>query len=238
MLQKYLFLRPFLKVAVFVCLISVVPSQAATLFSSFEAGPPSGFPDAGVRYLADEVIDGWQHTWIPDANPWRTDFYTNGVGFDWTNAPHDGEHYIGWGAYGASGGTLSRSFATEIGMWYAVTYWLVAQEFATGSTIEQTARVEVLDESANSLAFVDNTFGPTSTWFLGQTLLFQATTNLSTLRFSDQSVAGLAPGEGTFNINWGLDSVTVEAIPEPATFAILGLGLSILAAVKKSRKAR
>lgn len=38
------------------------------------------------------------------------------------------------------------------------------------------------------------------------------------LNFSGAELAGLA------NASWGLDNITVEAIPEPATFILLGLG--------------
>jgi hypothetical protein len=225
-----------LKLAAFLCLLLAVPGKAATFFNgSFESpGAPVDPWNPGVLYLGDQLLGGWEHTRVPDADPLRTDFYTNGLGTDWVNPPQDGAYYIGWGAYGATGGTLSQAFDTEIGVTYQVTYWLVAQEFALGSTVEQKARVAALDGNT-PLANVLNTFGPTSVWFQGQILSFVAQSASTTLRFSDESEGSSVIGQGTYMINWGLDNVTVEATPEPGTWAILGLGLGILVAVKKMR---
>jgi len=84
-----------------------------------------------------------------------------------------------------------------------------------------------------------NSFSQPPEWIQGLTLTFVATSTSTTLRFIDQSVGGTNLSEGTFGINWGLDDVTVlQVTPEPSTYAILGLGLGILAVFRKRKTAR
>lgn len=220
-------------------------ASAATFFNgSFETpGAPVSPWNPGIRYLGNESLDGsgtgWIHTGtaIPDSQ--FGDFYTNGLGGLWTLAAQEGTYFIGFGASGFNGGTLTQTFDTQVGQTYLVTYWLTTLELFTPPYPEQRAFVEVRDaddvQLVSALNFLPQ--GPPG-WGQGLTLQFTATSTSTTLRFIDQSIGGSGPGNGTFDINWGLDNVNVSAIPEPGTSAIFALGLGILGIFRKRARAR
>lgn len=237
-----------------VFLVSIValgglPSASgATFFNgSFESPGAPFLPwDPGLRYLGDEQLDpadlpgtGWVHagTAIPASQ--FGDFYTNGQGGLWTLPPVDGNYFIGFGASGFNGGVLSQTFDTVVGATYWVNYALTTLELFTGPYPAQEAFVEVLDSDDVQLASALNflPLGPPA-WGNGITLVFTATTTSTTLRFTDLSGPGTGPGDGTFDINWGLDNVSLSETPEPGTFAVLGVGLGILALIRKRAVAR
>lgn len=220
-------------------------ASAATFFNgSFETpGAPVSPWNPGIRYLGNESLDGtgtgWLHTGTAIPASFFGDFYTNGQGGLWTLAAQGGSYFVGFGASGFNGGTLSQTFDTQVGQTYFVTYWLTTLELFSAPYPAQSALVEVRDagdvQLASALNFLPQ--GPPG-WGQGITLQFTATTTSSTLRFIDESIGGTGPGNGTFDINWGLDNVSVSPLPEPGTFAILGLGLGILGIFRKRATAR
>ncbi|MEO5922195.1 MAG: PEP-CTERM sorting domain-containing protein [Bryobacteraceae bacterium] len=149
-----------------------------------------------------------------------------------------GGNYFGFGASGATGGTLEQTFDTDVGVTYIVTYWLTTQELAGDSLPLQQAYVEARDGSgpgANTLGSQLNLLTQAAGWFQGQSLTFTATTTSTTLRFIDQTDADLV-GNAAFMVNWGLDNVAVDvATPEPGTYGMLALGLGALALFRKRR---
>ena len=220
-------------------------ASAATFFNgSFETpGEPVTPWDPGIRYLGNESLDGsgtgWLHTGDADPDTQFGDFYTNGLGGLWTLPAQEGTYFIGFGASGFNGGSLSQTFDTQVGQTYFVTYWLTTLELFEPPYPAQEAFVEVLDagdvQLASALNFMPQ--GPPS-WGQGITVYFTATTTSTTLRFFDQSQGGSGPGNGTFDINWGLDNVNLEVVPEPGTLALLGVGLGILGIFRKRASAR
>ena len=65
-------------------------------------------------------------------------------------------------------------------------------------------------------------------WYT-QTLSFYTTTDLITLSFTDIS-------NETFSIDVGLDNVKVQAVPEPSTYALFGIGAIGLLMVLRRKK--
>jgi hypothetical protein len=230
--------------------VGAAPASATTFFNgSFESPGPIGGPGtpgvvAGVRYLGDgdSFIDAigvsWVHTGTGDASTLYGDFYTNGNGGVWNFAAQDGGLYVGWGASGATGGTLYQTFDTEVGITYLVNYWLSTQEPFDENYPEQKPYVEARDSGNVLLGFVETSLQRAPGWAPGVALAFTATTTSTTLRFIDHSDGGSGPGIGTYNINWALDNVTVDAIPEPGTFALLGFGVGLAALFRKRQSAR
>ncbi len=186
-------------------------------FESPGAGGGTVFLLNGSTY-----VTGWTH----GGND-LGEFYTQaGV---WGIPAGDGLNYIGWGANGATGGTLSQTFDTVAGTTYTVNYLLTTQQLGPPIPIEANL-VEALD-GLTVLNSVTNSFNQNAgVWLPGATLTFVATSSSTTLEFVDQTTA-----QNSGPVNWGLDAVTVEGAvgqpgaPEPATYALIGLGLGVLA---------
>jgi hypothetical protein len=106
-------------------------------------------------------------------------------------------YYIGWGANGATNGTLFQTFDTVIGTTYNINYLLTTQQL-TGVLPIQSNLVEALN-GASVLNFVTNSFNQAAgIWNAGATLSFVAASTSTTLRFTDTtSAANSGP------INWG-----------------------------------
>jgi len=116
-----------------------------------------------------------------------------------------------------------------------VNYLLATQEYVgAGAPPTQLALVQALDAlNGNSvLNSVTNSFNPVvGSWISGLTLAFVANSTSTTLRFTDQST-------GTNDVNWALDAVTVDVVPEPASYTLIGLGLGAIALFRKIRRVR
>jgi hypothetical protein len=186
---------------------------------SFES--PGVIPAPGTHLTAgDTYVTGWVHN--------STDlgeFYTDGS--PWSVAAGVGTYYVGFGAFSQTGGTMSQTFDTVAGQLYGVNYILSTQEL-TGTLPDQIALVEALDGST-VLGSISNTINsPAGIWNNGLRLEFTATSGSTTLRFTDLTLMANTP-----LINWGLDNVSVSELPEPSSYALIGLGLGIIALRKK-----
>jgi hypothetical protein len=182
---------------------------------------------AGSVFLTNgsTFVTGWTH----GGND-LGEFYT--VSGAWGIPAGDGTQYVGWGASGATGGTLFQTFDTLIGTTYNVNYLLTTQQLGGIPPIESNL-VEALN-GVTVLNSVTNSFNQTNgIWNAGTTLSFLAVSTSTTLRFTDTtSAANSGP------VNWGLDGVTVAAVggnevPEPSTYGLIGLGLGVLALGRK-----
>ena len=147
-----------------------------------------------------------------------------------------GSHYLTIGGLGNTGAVLTQTFDTVSGTTYNVNYLVTTQQGAPVSPF-QTNSVQAFD-GGNLLAGVTNSLGMANgTWLNGVQLTFIASSASTTLRFTDTSSAGSSSG-----INWGLDSVTVaavnnsgDAVPEPATYALVLASLGAIAFHRRKR---
>jgi hypothetical protein len=210
-----------------VLLLGLAGFALATPFVNGGFESPGG-PSTIFLALGDTTVPGWIH-----GGNSQGEFYTVTGAF--SIGAFEGTHYIGWGANGATGGTLSQTFDTLIGAAYNVDYYLTTQQLGGIPPIE-IALVEALDGSVVLNSTV-NSFNPAAgVWISGNTLTFVATSTSTILRFTDQtSSANSVP------VNWGLDLVTVNGVsgggvPEPAPVALIGLGLGVLAFGCKTRR--
>jgi hypothetical protein len=200
----------------------------ATPFTNGDFESPGGVGVTVFLPNGSTFVTGWTH-----GGNEQGEFYTTaGV---WGISAGDGTHYIGWGASGAINGTMSQTFDTVAGTTYNVNYLLTTQQL-TGTLPIESNVVQALD-GATVLNSVTNDFNQAAgIWNSGATLSFVATSASTTLLFTDTTT-----GANSGPINWGLDAVTVDGVnpvgtpgaPEPATYGLIGLGLTVLTDCRK-----
>jgi hypothetical protein len=147
-------------------------------------------------------------------------------------AASDGQQFVSFGHNSNFNGRLFQSFDTMIGESYSVTFDVASIQ----GTAFQTLRASAFDDSDNSLiAFTDSTVNQQNVWAAGTTLVFTALSAITRLEFQD------TVGSGSANI--ALDNVVVTSsattvVPEPSSFALLGIGAAALVIFNRRRRAR
>ncbi len=187
----------------------VALSSASILNGSFQDG-------------AGSSADNWTFVGSTSAS---TDAGYGGAG-GFGTSPYGGRFLAFNGGNNPAGNSAAQEFSTILGQWYSVKF-----AFANfGASTLQRLNVVVTDSTAavlGSAAYDDSTGGENMALIWAEDeLLFQATTSLSTLTFSDN-------GSTTNGTDLLVDNASVEAVPEPLTIALLGLGVA--AAAKRRR---
>lgn len=124
----------------------------------------------------------------------------------------------GTGGQGSGQGTISQAFATEIGNYYTLSFWLAGPSSGSqGGTLNpRSVNVDVSGSATQTFSVTAS--DPSNQAWYQQIFTFQATQTSTTLTFS--------PLEGTSTAGyWGpfIDDVSVQAIPGPGAVALLAL---------------
>ena len=134
----------------------------------------------------------------------------------------------GTGGQGSGQGTISQSFATEIGSFYSVSFWLAGPSSgAQGGTLDpRSVNVDITGISTQT--FSAPASDPSNQVWYQQVLNFQASASSTT-----QTISPLA-GTTTEGL-WGpfIDDVSVQAIPGPG-----GMALLVLAGLRPASRRR
>lgn len=146
--------------------------------------------------------------------------------------PYEGANYYDLGGYGDSNGPIGdgigQSFATVVGSMYTVVFGLSAENLSGTETLTAAA-----GSASFSYVLSPDGSGTFQRPFVTQTFDFTATSALTTLSF----VHTAGPGG---NNDPMIDGVSVElsigAIPEPETYALMLGGLALLAFARKRSK--
>lgn len=134
-------------------------------------------------------------------------------------APHSGLIGAALGAHPDDPAILSQTLATQAGGLYRVSFWL--QNLEPGSAASPNAFALNWDGGAPEASLLNaETFGYTQFSYT-----FQASSALTELSFSFGNFAGY----------WDFDDVSVSAVPEPSSAALLALGLLACAAAARRR---
>jgi choice-of-anchor C domain-containing protein len=183
----------------------------------FEVGPNSpvnfcgvcGAPYIGTFFAPFAGITGWNLTAgsvdIIGLPGWSPSEGTRSIDLD-----------------GLSAGTLAQTFDTILGTTYKVSFDLAANFYA-GQTIKSV----LVTAPGFSQTYTFNSTGRTALNMGWQTNTFQfvAAGSNSTLSFASQDVANSAFGPALDNVMVN----AVGAVPEPSTWLLAGIGLSIIA---------
>lgn len=137
--------------------------------------------------------------------------------FNLPNAPFAGDNAAQFGPVGADG-FLTQTLATTAGQAYQVSFWHIygPDSHATNDFSASFGATSLLSQA--------NVSGP-SAW-THYTFNITAPTASTQLRFAFRDDPGFQ----------GLDNVSVTAVPEPETYAMMLAGLGLLAAVARQRK--
>lgn len=125
---------------------------------------------------------------------------------------------------GNAPGTLSQSFATQIGKTYEVTFDLSANP--DGGPAVKSTKVKV-GPASGVFSFPSVAASHANMNYIPETINFTATSNTTTLTFL---------GNNTSQYGAVIGDVSVLAVPEPATWASLLLGLGAMGAVMRTRR--
>jgi hypothetical protein len=203
-----------------------MPAAAATFTNgSFEAGTPVGnYGDVSSQRLLsgdNTTLSGWTVTgaagndiaWIGAGNPYNL-------------TGSEGNNFLdltGWQSGGVAGKGVAQTFDTVNGQQYSVSFALGnSTNYNYGASSALTVTAGNLSQTVFSL-----TNDSTNSWDRFA-LNFVAQGSSTTLSFT-----GL---QATYYI--GLDNVSVTAVPEPETYAMLLMGLGVIGAIARRCKAQ
>ncbi len=200
------------KIIVFTALaLMATASQAVTIVNgSFEAGTFTGAPFDTLA-AGNTSITGWS---------------IGGAGVDWIGSywqASQGNRSIDLSALSA--GSLSQSIATVIGQRYSVSFDLAGNP--TGSPLLKQVVVTINGGDASTFDFTTGATSTANMGWVGNTYNFTATSTTSVLKFT--SLANTASGPA-------LDNVSISAVPEASTWAMLIAGFGMVGVSARRRR--
>lgn len=211
-------MRSFFVAAAAIALVPASANAAEFINGSFEGGTLTNPSFATVAGGNSTSINGW----VVTGN--SVDY----IGSYW--AAQDGLRSIDLNGNGLGG--IQQTFDTVVGQLYNISFWLAGNTDGNPTT----KSVQVGAGLASSIFMFDTTgfSAPNNMGWKNYNFQFAATGTSTTLSF-----ASLDPG----SFGASLDNVSVSAVPEPATWAMMllgigGVGFSLRRRAKVERKVR
>lgn len=210
---------------------------AAALVTGASASHAAPFSNGSLESTAPPFIETVSA--FSTANGWSTgnvniEFVKTGYsnGSDTVGAAKDGDWFVDLnGTQGA--GVIRQTFDTVAGQWYRVDYWISGNAGPGGATMADGAKS--LEARWNHVAADTATYlhQAGDKWsnlrWEAHSFLAQASGSSSTLSF--HSLSTTYPFAGPF-----IDSISVTAVPEPATLALWLAGFGLVAGAVRRRR--
>ena len=133
--------------------------------------------------------------------------------------------FFGWG--NQEGGSISQYISTVIGQQYVVTFGYGA----IAASLPQQLRAAVDNTGVSNLVVSATGTFDRSAILSAYSLSFVANATTTRLSFTDISTV-------TNNVDGVLDDVSVTAVPEPGSYAMMLAGLAMVGAVARRRRGR
>lgn len=207
-------MRSLLAAVAAIALVPASANAAQIINGSFETG---SLPNPVFSTIAggnSTAINGW----VVTGN--SVDY----IGSYW--AAQDEDRSIDLNGNGQGG--IEQSFTTVVGQLYNISFWLAGNK--DGAPV--TKSVQVSAGNANSIFTFDTTGTnpPLNMGWKNYNLQFAATGTTTTLSFKSLDATQFGAS---------LDNVSVSAVPEPATWAMMMLGIGLIGgAIRRRTTAR
>lgn len=192
------------------------PAQANIIANgSFE----SGVRNTATPGVCSDTISGWSVSSLGSCG-----------GIDWINnslwTAQDGNYSIDLNSFNT--GAITQSFATVAGGQYQVSFYLAGNP-GQQNVKNMDVLIDGVDLITGSPDFSFNNAGTSGSnmgWTLN-TFTFTAGSAMTSLEFRSLMTGAAGPA---------LDNVSVTAVPEPGTYAMMLAGLALLGGVQLRRK--
>ncbi|HEX7946761.1 MAG TPA: PEPxxWA-CTERM sorting domain-containing protein [Phenylobacterium sp.] len=189
---------------------------AAFTNGSFEG--PGGAPIKQELSEGDTFLTGWVSHGAGN--------YYESDGQDGITAA-DGSHWVGFGHNGATGSTLSQTFATFVGAFYTLSYdFRLQQGDEAGSGFQLSA------STGDSVFSGDASL---ATWVSGPVLTFTGTGGDVTLTIKDVTTSGGISNLALDNLRLSVTGGP-DAVPEPTAWAMMILGFGGVGGLMRRRR--
>jgi hypothetical protein len=215
-------MRGLYAAAVAAVLLAGAQSASAAILINGDFEHPGG--EVRTQLGGGFTIPGWTYVSNGGQDFYEADDKGDGL------AAADGNHYVSFGHNSTQGGSLSQTFATQVGGFYTLTYWVAEQQ---GDDSGQILRATI--DNGGVLSSQDNASLP-SIFQQGLSISFTATGSHATVTFLDATPAGGGGGS-----NLALDRVSVagpsaSGAPEPAAWALMIAGFGGAGAMLRRRR--
>ncbi|MBK1856433.1 PEP-CTERM sorting domain-containing protein [Verrucomicrobiaceae bacterium 5K15] len=205
-------ITPFASIGLAVLSLSSVSHAAITVINSDFSAQSLG--DNSWAATTVDTIDGWTFTGSTSGS---VNILADGEPAVTSNSGKAaGDQYVVFNEGGsATGGTLYQTITgLTIGQQYEVSFEVIEMFNGNNNVARINGDFNSLGSSIGSGVGTDLTIGDGGTV---STFTFTATDAEGVLTFTDAS-------DGTSGIDTGLDNISITAVPEPGSAALLGLG--------------